>query len=107
MNGHEILADIDFPWPVARIVLQHHEKINGSGYPLGLTGDNILLEARVLCVADVVEAMASYRPYRPALGINIALEEIEKNKGILYDNTAVDVCLRMFRHEGFSIDGKD
>jgi response regulator RpfG family c-di-GMP phosphodiesterase len=107
MNGYEILADIDFPWPVARIVQQHHERINGSGYPLGLTGENILLEARVLCIADVVEAMASHRPYRPALGVDVALGEIEKNKGIFYDNTAVDVCLRMFRQEGFNIDGKD
>jgi HD-GYP domain-containing protein (c-di-GMP phosphodiesterase class II) len=106
-NGHEILAGIDFPWPVAQMVLQHHEKINGSGYPLGLTGENILLEARVLCVADVVEAMASHRPYRPALGVDVALGEIEKNKGVFYDNTVVDVCLRMFRQEGFNIDGKD
>ena len=103
VNGYEILADIDFPWPVARIVLQHHEKINGSGYPLGLTGDNILLEARVLCVADVVEAMASHRPYRPSLGIDVALEEIEKNKGVLYDEKVVEACLRLFREKGFKL----
>jgi HD-GYP domain-containing protein (c-di-GMP phosphodiesterase class II) len=104
MNGHEILADIDFPWPVARIVLQHHEKINGSGYPLGLTGENILLEARVLCVADVVEAISSHRPYRPALGIEVALAEIEEGKGFRYDAGVVDVCLKLFREKGFSFE---
>ena len=97
------LKDIDFPWPVARIVLEHHERINGSGYPNGLTGDNILMESRIMSVADVVESMASYRPYRPALGIDAALKEIEKNRGALYDTGAVDACVRLFREKGFQL----
>ena len=79
--GYNILKDIDFPWPVADVVLQHHERMNGSGYPQHLQGEAILLEARILAVADVVEAISSHRPYRPALGINFALDEISKNKG--------------------------
>ena len=102
-SGRDILKDIDFPWPVARIVLEHHERMNGSGYPNGLTGDNILLESRVLAVADVVESMSSHRPYRPTLGIDAALDEIEKNKGTFYDNTVVDACLRLFRDKGFQL----
>jgi HD-GYP domain-containing protein (c-di-GMP phosphodiesterase class II) len=82
-TSHNILKEIDFPWPIATIVLQHHERIDGSGYPRSLKGDEICIEARILTVADVVEAMASHRPYRPGLGIDAALEEIEKNKGIL------------------------
>ena len=97
------LKDIDFPWPVARIVLEHHERINGSGYPNGLTGDNILMESRIMSVADVVESMASYRPYRPALGIDAALKEIEKNRGALYDTGAVDACVRLFQEKGFQL----
>ena len=100
--SYDILKDIDFPWPVAEIVLQHHERMDGSGYPQGLKGENILLEARILMVADVVEAIASHRPYRPALGIDAALEEIEKNKGILYDPEVVEVCLRLFKEKGYS-----
>jgi PAS domain S-box-containing protein len=100
--GHDILRDIDFSWPLADIVLQHHERMNGSGYPQGLKGENILLEARILAVSDVVEAMASHRPYRPALGIAAALEEIEKNKGILYDPDVVSACLTLFREKGFT-----
>ena len=84
-QGYEILKDVESPWPLAEIVHQHHERMDGSGYPRGLKGEKILIEARILAVADVVEAMASYRPYRPALGIDKALEEIEKNKGVLYD----------------------
>ena len=99
--GYEILKKIDFAWPVAKIVLHHHEKIDGSGYPGGLTDKKILLEAKILCVVDVVEAMSSHRPYRPALGIDRALEEISKNKGILYDPKIVDACIRLFREEGF------
>jgi len=99
--GYNILKDIDFPWPVANIVFQHHEKIDGSGYPQGLKDGQILLEAKILTVADVVEAMASHRPYRPSLGIDVALEEIEKNQGILYDPGAVDACVRLFRKRGF------
>ena len=85
-SGYEMLKDVESPWPLAEIVYQHHERMNGSGYPRNLKGDEILMESRILAVADVVEAMASHRPYRPTLGIEAALEEIEKNKGILYDN---------------------
>jgi len=103
-TGYDILKKVDFLWPIARIVLQHHEKINGSGYPRGLKGDEILLEAKIICVADVVEAMSSHRPYRPALGINKALEEISKNKGILYDQEVVDVCLELFKEKDFKFE---
>jgi len=99
--GYDILKGIEFPWPIADMVLQHHERMNGSGYPRGLKGEAISLEARILMVADVVEAMASYRPYRPALGVDAALEEIEKNKWILYDPEVVEVCLKLFKEKGF------
>jgi putative nucleotidyltransferase with HDIG domain len=102
--GYEILKSVEFPWPVAQIVLQHHERMNGSGYPLGISGNDILLEARILSVADVVEAMASHRPYRPALGIGQALGEIWKNKGILYDSRVVDACFTLFYEKEFSLD---
>jgi len=100
--AYDILKEIDFPWPVAEIVYQHHERWNGSGYPRGLSDDEILLEARILAVADVVEAMSSHRPYRPALGIKEALKEIEKNKGILYDLETVNVCLKLFSKKKYS-----
>ena len=99
--GCEILKTIEFPYPVAEIAHQHHERIDGSGYPLGLKGDEILIEARILALADVVEAMASHRPYRPSLGIDAALAEIKENKGTLYDTSVVDACLRLFREESF------
>jgi PAS domain S-box-containing protein len=102
-SGYDILKDIEFPWPVADVVLQHHERMDGSGYPQGLKGDDILLEARILSIADVVEAIASHRPYRPALGIDLALEEISRNKGILYDAVAVDACLKLFREKGYTL----
>ena len=102
--SREILKTIEFPWAVCPIVLQHHERIDGSGYPSGLSGENITLEARILGVADVVEAMASHRPYRPALGIDKALEEISRNKGILYDAEVVDACLRLFNQKGFKFE---
>jgi HD-GYP domain-containing protein (c-di-GMP phosphodiesterase class II) len=98
-----MLKDVESPWPLAQIVYQHHERMNGSGYPRNLKGDEILMEARILAVADVVEAMASHRPYRPTLGIKAALEEIEKNKGILYDDTVADACLRLFREKGYQL----
>jgi PAS domain S-box-containing protein len=101
--GYGMLKDVESPWPLAEIVHQHHERMNGSGYPRSLKGDEILMEARILAVADVVEAMASHRPYRPTLGIEAALEEIEKNKGILYDNTVANTCLRLFRDKGFQL----
>jgi len=90
--------------PLAQIVYQHHERMNGSGYPQGLKGETISLEARILMVADVVEAMASYRPYRPALGVDAALKEIEKNKEVLYDPEVSEVCLRLFREKGLRFD---
>lgn len=99
--GYEILKDIEFPSPVSQMVLQHHERINGSGYPFGIAGDEIIKEARILAVADVVEAMASHRPYRPALGIDLALDEITKNRGILYDSDVVDACLSFVNEKGF------
>ena len=98
-----MLKDVESPWPLAQIVYQHHERMDGSGYPRNLKGDEILMEARIMAVADVVEAMASHRPYRAALGIEAALEEIEKNKGILYDNAVADVCLRLFREKGYQL----
>ncbi len=99
--GYDILKTIEFPWPVAQIVHQHHERLDGSGYPLGLSGEDILIEARILAVADVVEAMSSHRPYRTALGIEKALEEICRHRGVLYDAKAVDVCMKLFKEKGF------
>ncbi len=101
--GFEILKDIEFPWNIAHIVLQHHERLDGSGYPNGLLGGQILLEARIIAVADVVEAMASHRPYRPTLGMDKALEEISNKKGRIYDQRVVDACLKLFEEKGFSL----
>jgi PAS domain S-box-containing protein/putative nucleotidyltransferase with HDIG domain len=101
--GCDILREIKFPWPVAEIVLQHHERMDGSGYPQGLSGEEIILEARILAVADAVEAMSSHRPYRVAHGIERALEEISRNRGTLYDPEVVDACLRLFE-KGFRFD---
>ncbi|MFC1901502.1 HD-GYP domain-containing protein [Chloroflexota bacterium] len=95
--GYEILQRIDFPWPVTKAVLQHHERLNGAGYPEGLSGEDLILEARILAVADVVEAMSSHRPYRPALGLESALREISESSGILYDSEAVAACLRLLK----------
>lgn len=100
--GSDIIADVDFPWPVARMILQHHERLDGSGYPDGERGDAILIEARILAVADVVEAMASHRPYRPALGIDKALDEIRLGRNRLYDADVVDTCQRLF-NEGYQL----
>ena len=102
-SGYEMLKDVESPWPLAEIVYQHHERMDGSGYPRNLKGDEILIESRILAVADVVEAMASHRPYRPTLGIEAALEEIENNKGILYDDAVVDTCLKLFRQKGYRL----
>jgi PAS domain S-box-containing protein/putative nucleotidyltransferase with HDIG domain len=101
--SYEILKNIEFEFPIAEIILQHHEKLDGSGYPQGLSGDSILKEARVLTVADIIEAMASYRPYRPALPLKTALEEISSHRGTLYDADVVDACLRLFLEKGFSL----
>jgi putative nucleotidyltransferase with HDIG domain len=102
--GYDIIKQVEFPWPIADIVLQHHEKINGSGYPLGLKGDDILLSARILCVADVIEAMTSNRSHRKAKTIEEALTEIRNNKGILYDAKVVEACLRLFEEKHFQFD---
>jgi PAS domain S-box-containing protein len=101
--GYGMLKDVESPWPLAEIVYQHHERMNGTGYPRNLKGDEILVESQILAVADVVEAMASHRPYRAALGIEAALEEIEKNKGILYAVAAADACLKLFREKGYQL----
>lgn len=103
-SGYNILKDIDFPWPVALIVLQHHERVDGSGYPNGLKGEEILPETRIISVADVVEAIASHRPYRPAFGVDIAMKEISVKRGILYDPDVVDACLRLFNEKGFKFE---
>jgi PAS domain S-box-containing protein/putative nucleotidyltransferase with HDIG domain len=100
--GYDIIKDVQFPWPVAQMVLQHHERLDGSGYPNGLHGEEIILEARILSVADVVEAITSHRPYRPAVGLDKALLEIEKNRGVLYDPTVVDACLYLIRDKSYS-----
>ncbi len=105
--GYDILKEIEFPWPIAQIVHQHHERMNGSGYPLGISAEEILLEARIISVADVVEAMASHRPYRPAIGLDQALAEVADNAGKLYDPEAVKACLKLFRQKGFSFDGNE
>jgi putative nucleotidyltransferase with HDIG domain len=102
-NGYDILKCIDFPWPIAEMVLQHHERLNGSGYPQGLAGQEILLEARIIAVADVVEAMSSHRPYRPALDLSVALKEIYQNKGILYEAEIVEACIRLLTEKDFNI----
>jgi HD-GYP domain-containing protein (c-di-GMP phosphodiesterase class II) len=103
-SGYDIVKEIQFPWPIAHIVLQHHERMDGSGYPLGISGTEILPEARLLAVADVVESMSSHRPYREAHSIEIALDEIARNSGILYDPAAVKACLVVFQDKGFKFE---
>jgi len=103
--GYDIMKDVDFPWPVARIILEHHERMDGYGYPNGRSCRDILLESKIIAVADVVDAMASHRPYRPAVGLEYALEEIKKNKGLLYDPDAVNACLQLFKDGGFKLEG--
>lgn len=100
--GHNILKDVDFPWPIARIVLEHHERLDGSGYPNALSGDQLLKESRILAVADVVESMCSHRPYRPGLGLTAAIEEIVLHRGVLYDPEVADACLVLFTEKGYS-----
>ena len=102
--GYDILEAVEFPWPVAEIVLQHHERLDGSGYPQGLSGDEILLEARILGVADVVDAMSSHQPYRAARGLDKALEEISQNRGVLYDSGVVGACLKLFKQKEFKFE---
>lgn len=107
--GAEIVEGIDFPWPIATMIRQHHERLDGSGYPDGLKGDDIILEARILAVADVVEAISSHRPYRPSLGIDAALREIQERSGVAYDSTVVEACLKVIRDNGNAVfrDDKD
>jgi putative nucleotidyltransferase with HDIG domain len=100
--GRQILKGVEFPWPVAQAVVQHHERLDGRGYPDGLKGDAVILEARILAVSDVVEAMSSHRPYRAALGVQLALEEITRGRAVGYDGTAVDACLSLFREKRFA-----
>ncbi|MHB8385264.1 response regulator [Metallibacterium sp.] len=102
-SSFDVLKDVPFPWPIAQVALQHHERMDGSGYPQGLNGEAMLLEARIIAVADVVEAMSSHRPYRPALGIEKALAEIERGRGTAYDSVVVDACLKMFRENSYAI----
>ncbi len=102
--GYEILKDVEFPWPIADIVRQHHERLDGSGYPQGLKGDRMLQESKIMAVADVVEAISSHRPYRPALGIDAGLAEIARGRGAIYDADAVDACVRLFRDKGFAFE---
>jgi putative nucleotidyltransferase with HDIG domain len=104
--GHDIIKNVEMPWPVADMVLQHHERMDGSGYPQGLKGEAICLEARILGVADTIEAMASHRPYRPALGIDKAIQEIFDRRGSFYDSRAVDACIAVIREDGFSFTGR-
>ncbi len=104
LTGYQLLKDIDFPWPIADIVLQHHERLDGSGYPEGLKSDEIMLEAKILCVADVIEGITYHRPYRPGLGLENAIIEIEKNRGILYEPEIVDAALRLISSKKFKFD---
>ncbi len=106
-SGHDILKDVEFPWPIHRMVLEHHERVNGSGYPHGCTGSEMLMESRILAVADVVESIASHRPYRPAKGMDAALAEIKENRGTLYDAGCVDACLRLFLEKGYGLEDKE
>jgi PAS domain S-box-containing protein len=102
-KSYEILRGMEFPWPIAEAAWQHHERLDGSGYPRRLKGDEIILEARILAVADTVEAMASHRPYRPSHGLDAALAEIEGNRGTLFDAAVVDACLRLFKVQGYRL----
>ena len=102
--AYDVLRNLEFPWPVAETILQHHERLDGSGYPSGISGEDIILEARILCVADVVESMISHRPYRPALGLERALREIVRNKGVLYDPAVADACSKLSSNGGFKLD---
>ena len=102
--AYDVLRNLEFPWPVAETILQHHERLDGSGYPNGISGEDISLEARILCVADVIEAIASNRPYRPALGKEKALDEIMQNRGTLYDPTVADACSRISNNGGFKLE---
>ena len=105
-QGHDIVAGIAFPWPVAQMILQHHERLDGSGYPDGISGEQILTGARIIAVADVVEAMSSHRPYRPAIGTEVALAEIERQRGNKLDADVVDACVLLFREQAFDLNAE-
>jgi putative nucleotidyltransferase with HDIG domain len=107
LTGFDILKHVEFPWPIAEIIYQHHERLDGSGYPRGLKGDDVLLEARIIALADVVEAMASHRPFRPARGIDAALDEIEEHRGTLYDPEGVDTCVKLFREKRYTLNDRE
>ena len=100
-TGYDVLKNVEFPWPVADVALQHHERLDGSGYPQGLKGEEIRIEARIMAVADVIEAMSSDRPYRPGRGLEQTLAEIERGRGSAYDPVVADACLRLFREKGY------
>lgn len=102
-SGYDVLSRVDFPWPIADVALQHHERIDGSGYPQKLKMESIIIEARIIAVAVTVEAMSSHRPYRPGLGIEKAPAEIEQGRALIYDENVVDACLKLFRQKGFKI----
>jgi HD-GYP domain-containing protein (c-di-GMP phosphodiesterase class II) len=102
--GYGLLQPIDFPWPLAEIIYQHHERLDGSGYPRGIRGDEVMLEARILAVADVVEATSAHRPYRPGLGLETAMAEIESGKDRFFDPAVVDGCVALFREDGFQFE---
>ncbi len=104
--GFEILNEVEFPWPIAQIVLQHHECIDGSGYPRGVSGNDLLLESRIISVSDVVEAMGSHRPYRPSLGLKKAIYVIQRFRGIMYDKDVVDVCIDILKNDNFDFERK-
>lgn len=104
-TGHDILKGVEFPWPIAQMLLQHHERLDGSGYPHGLKGEEMLLESRIIAVADVVEAMSSHRPYRPGLGMVAALDEIQRQRGVFYDARVVDACVTVIREHGYKVEG--
>ena len=101
--SYQVLKDVNFPLPIARATLEHHERMDGSGYPNGLKGEEISIEGRIICVADVVEAIASHRPYRPGLGIEEALAEINRGSGSQYDTTVVNACIKLFREKGYKL----
>lgn len=105
-TGHELLNRMAWPWPLAEVAYQHHERLNGSGYPNCLKGDEIIFEAKIIAVADVVEAMAPHRPYRPGLGIEAARAEIKRGRKTVYDSGVVDVCLSLFKKDSFQFDRK-
>jgi HD-GYP domain-containing protein (c-di-GMP phosphodiesterase class II) len=101
--GYYLLSEISFPWPIANTVLEHHERLDGSGYPKGLKGDQISMGGRIMAVADVLDAMSTHRPYRPGLGIDAALAELKRGSGMQYDNTVVDACIKLIEVKGFKL----